>query len=623
MSNANGGTGKHSYATIGFSVAVTLAALLILGSVCAVAVGQTPAASPANASTPAAAPLLGPAAELPVTEVAVFKDGHAFVMHDGRLPTDAQGNVCVDRIPRAILGTFWAVSLDEGVRAAGASAAMHRVTVPRTALDVRQILQANVGARVRVTESGGPDGSMMPPYDARVLDLPKRTSAELAASALPGTPETVAQRGEIVLLETDQGTRAVPVAAIQRVTFADGKPAAAWNDEEMRPSLTLRLDWGKEKPRAEAHVGFAYVQRGLRWIPSYRVVLDGKGQARLRLQATLVNELADLRDTRVHLVVGVPSFRFSSEADPLALSQTVATLAADASRGGLRGQSLNNFSNAIATQAGFAVAPGAAAAANGAPADLGPDVGALKREEDLFVYTMEHVTLRQGERLAITVGEWTMPYRDVYTLDIPVDTPQEARSHFNDEQQRQIAALLAEPKVMHRARITNSSDQPLTTAPALVLLNDRVLGQGMMTYAAAGGRCDLAITTAIEVGVARKDAEAKRANEHMGNDNYQRVDVHGLLTLINQRQEPVEVEVHRYVAGHLDEVGDGGEKRQLNPADWDQAASRNDWPAWWLWGGGWYWWGQVNGVALSSWTLTVEPGKSADLSCDWHYFWKL
>ena len=32
-------------------------------------------------------------ARMPVKEITVFKDGHAFVLHEGTLPTDAAGNV--------------------------------------------------------------------------------------------------------------------------------------------------------------------------------------------------------------------------------------------------------------------------------------------------------------------------------------------------------------------------------------------------------------------------------------------------------------------------------------------------------------------------------------------------
>ena len=50
---------------------------------------------------------------------------------------------------------------------------------------------------------------------------------------------------------------------------------------------------------------------------------------------------------------------------------------------------------------------------------------------------------------------------------------------------------------MHKLRLTNNSKYPLTTAPALILRDGRVLAQGMMTYTATGADVDLAITTAV------------------------------------------------------------------------------------------------------------------------------
>ncbi|MHC4559728.1 MAG: hypothetical protein ACYS80_20745, partial [Planctomycetota bacterium] len=51
-------------------------------------------------------------ANMPVREVTVFKDGHAFVLHEGKMPTNTDGNVMLDYLPRPIIGTFWAYSAD-------------------------------------------------------------------------------------------------------------------------------------------------------------------------------------------------------------------------------------------------------------------------------------------------------------------------------------------------------------------------------------------------------------------------------------------------------------------------------------------------------------------------------
>ena len=64
------------------------------------------------ASAEEAAPLSA-LAKMPVREVTVFKDGHAFVLHDGKMPVEPSGDVLMDYLPAPVLGTFWPYSADK------------------------------------------------------------------------------------------------------------------------------------------------------------------------------------------------------------------------------------------------------------------------------------------------------------------------------------------------------------------------------------------------------------------------------------------------------------------------------------------------------------------------------
>jgi hypothetical protein len=70
----------------------------------------------------------------------------------------------------------------------------------------------------------------------------------------------------------------VPIEHITDVKFVN-KYETKVSDEELRNLLTMRLDWGGQAPAKTVEVGMAYVQKGVRWIPNYRVELDGKGKA--------------------------------------------------------------------------------------------------------------------------------------------------------------------------------------------------------------------------------------------------------------------------------------------------------------------------------------------------------
>ena len=127
------------------------------------------------------------------------------------------------------------------------------------------------------------------------------------------------------------------IARIKDVIFK-GEHKAAVGNEEFRNLLRARLDWGQKKPAANVGMGLIYLQKGIRWIPGYKVTIDGKGSAVVKLQATLINEMLDLQDTTANLVVGVPSFAMKDTVDPMSLQNTLAGLSQYFQEGGADGQ---------------------------------------------------------------------------------------------------------------------------------------------------------------------------------------------------------------------------------------------------------------------------------------------
>ena len=551
-------------------------------------------------------------ARMPVKEVTVFKDGHAYVVHQGAMPTDAAGNVLLDLLPTPVLGTFWPYSLDKTAKLDAVIAGRRPVAVERTALTVREMLEANVGAEVVIAEGG------KPAYPATIVRFLARSAEELDATEPPTGTDRVPVKGNVVLLKTADGTRAVPVEQITDVKFV-GKYATKVTDVEVRNLLTLKLNWGGQPPAKSAEVGMAYVQKGVRWIPGYRIELAADGRAVVKLQATLLNELADLTDATVNLVVGVPSFYFKETADPIALSQAVAQLSpyfqTDAS-------TQHALSNSMMTQVARGGEVRNAHGGGAAPAaDLGPVVEGGTQSEDLFVYTVKNVTLARGQRMVLPIAQYALAYKDVYTLDIPAAPPAELRNPSADAQAAQLAKLMAAPKVIHKVRLTNAATHPLTTAPALVLKDGRVIAQGMMTYTPKLGSVDVTLTAAVDLRVKKADKEVKRTPNGTTFEGHQfaRADLTGTVSVTNAGAKPVEIEVTRHVLGTADGVGDGAKAEQVNVLEDDAGDAR---PAWW----GYYswpaWWGHVNGVGRITWTVKLAPGQTADQTYAWHYFWR-
>ena len=569
------------------------------------------------------APIFGTAAQLPVKEVTVFKDGHAFVLHEGRLPTDASGNVVMDYLPVPVIGTFWTYSGDNSVKLSNVVAGQRRATIERTALCLRELLEANVGAEAIVTETNNLS------YPATILGFPTRTSDELAATSPPNSPPRLPEKGPVVLLKTAEGTKVVALERIQDVTFKHPlKPKVG--QEEFRNSLTMKLDWAGRKAAESAEVGLVYLQKGIRWIPSYKVDLDGKGRAVVRLQATVLNELTDLDNATLQLVIGVPTFYFKDTVDPMALQQTAAQLSqffqSNSGRAFDNGRSLlaNNLGNAMMTQTARMGDYGNAG--EGQPGAGDPNAPESAKNEDLYVFTVRKVTLKKGERAVFPLVEVTVPYQDVFALELPFAPPAAVRQSLSSQQQAELARLFNAPKAQHKARLENRSNYPFTTAPALVLREGRVLAQGMMTYTAVGASTDLNITTAVDIQVKKSDIETKRTpNAFTLSDNkFMRVDLKGNIRLTNHREQAVEVEIVRHALGHIDDADRDGKVEMNNVFESTDYLPMGDYdyPYWWNWYTWPSWWHHVNGVGRITWKLKLEPGKPEEVNYAWHYYWR-
>ena len=593
----------------------TSSAYCSLAAVCFLALLLAPTAPAAEKAAP-----LSTFGKLPIKEITVFKDGHAFVSHEGPMPTDDKGDVLMDYLPTPVIGTFWPYSAEKQARLVSVVASQKRVLVERTALNLRELLEANIGAQAIITENGTNRQTVT------ILGLPARSAEEQAATSPPNSAERLPEKGNLILLKTADGVRAFPIDRIQDITFPHGHKSAA-SSEEFRNLMRLHLDWGRGKAARTANVGLFYLQKGVRWIPSYKVELDGKGNAAVKLQATLLNELADLEDVAVNLVIGVPTFAFKETVDPMALQQNLAQLSQyfqnDLSQ--RNSPFYNNFSNAIMAQQQVArMGDYRAASSSGPGGDLGPEVADAGKSEDLFVFTVPHVSLKRGERMVLPVAEFTLPYKDIFTLELPFGPPPEVRANLNNEQQRELARLFSSPKVMHKIRLTNSSKYPLTTAPALTIKAGRVLAQGLMTYAAPGATTELAITTAVDFQVKKSDVETKRtpsAVEENGN-RYTRVDLAGKVTIASHRAQASELEVTRYVLGAADSADAGGKVEKINVFENGEYFTSGDYPYWWGWYGWPHWWNYFNGIGRVTWKLPLDPGQSKELSYNWHYFWR-
>jgi hypothetical protein len=224
--------------------------------------------------------------------------------------------------------------------------------------------------------------------------------------------------------------------------------------------------------------------------------------------------------------------------------------------------------------------------------------------------------------MSVPVASYSLKYRDVYTLDLPFAPPADLERSLNTDQERELARLLRSPKAMHKVRLENNAPYPLTTAPALILKEGRVLAQGMMTYTAMGGTSDLPITAAIDIRVQKSEVETQRTPraENWNGTEFARIDMKGKVSFTSYLGQPVDVEVTRQVLGtatRADHDGaiEQGSMFEAEAGEWDGLPP---WWRWYSWPPGWI---HLNGLARIKWSARLDPGKTVDLEYGWHYYW--
>jgi len=559
--------------------------------------------------------------KLPVKEVTVFKDGHAYVLHEGQMTTDGKGNVLLDTLPNPVMGTFWAYSAQPGATLSSVMSSRQDLDVEKTSASLEDLVKGNVGKSVLIKEVNKNDS-----YQATILRILEEAVPEEALVPAAArynnayyTPPAVQSQNSIVLLKAAEGIRALPVGQIQAITFLDEVNDTV-SRKQKKETLTLQLDWKGKQPESKAAVGMAYVQRGIRWIPSYRVDIDGKGKAVLKLQACIINELADLNDVKTHLVIGVPTFAFKEVVDPISFQEAVASLSGHFRSDNRTAYSF--FNGIMSQQMAYRDESRSEPSASGETLNLGPELEGTEKTEDLFVFTVDHITLKKGQRLVMPLAEFTLSYEDVYKVDISFAPPLEMRQNFNNDQQLMLARLFHAPNAVHKIRLKNDSDYPLTTAPATILKEGRVLAQGMMTYTAIGNKGDLELTTAVNIGVKSSNEQTNQTPNavNWNGHSFSKIDMRGTIELTNFGDRPVTLEVRRSVLGSMDEGSHDAVVRQLGNG-YDEYAFEDGQPVWWSWCSWPWWWYRFNTIGQGNWTVELEPGQTMTLEYKWHYFW--
>ena len=502
-----------------------------------------------------------PETDLKPAAVAAFKNGLAFVVKQGDVRLEAGvGNLAP--VPNATLGSLWIAPNDAGASLDEVVAHRYKVSAQQNLTALADVLLANAGKVVTVVDNNqkeytGEIVGFRQAEKSSVVAAPQN-SESFYSNALPVAPQPHAQP-EFLLLKSDGKLLALYLHNIARVILP-ADPVLQQAQEEERKALRFKI----KGETGHANLTMGYLEHGLVWTPSYLVSLQDDKTAQITMQAVLVNDAEDLKDTDLFFVVGVPNFAYSNVPSPMALQQSLLEFMQAASR---KDDMSARYSNAITGQMTMGGVIG------GLGQEAAPSFATTTQElqgaqeEDLFLYSRKNVTLARGERATYNVFSETVNYEHIYEWNLEdqprVDGFGIAQNNVNSGSDRG-----TKDNIWHALRLKNTTKFPWTSAPTMVISGTKPLSQDTVPYTPKGATSSLKLTVATDIRASHEENEVERQKDlqRRRNYNYDQVTVEGTLTIKNYKSKEVRLSIADRVRGTVESQTDDGKAAKLAEA---------------------------------------------------------
>ena len=550
--------------------------------------------------------------ELTTEQVVVFKDGYCLVVKDGVAKTDENGFTHTYEVPdAAVLGSFWAIPETGKIKSmvAGWEEIKTEEVKEINCTDVLSVIKANVGRECRFMVGDEQfDGTIL-----KLLSNPveKHASDQAAVELLGRSSRFVVAAAPTshFLLRSKAGDVMIAINQVKNLTIDQMVSTTEQSSEEVTKKKKLKFDFGK--PNQDVKIKLMYFRPDVRWIPTYRIELTDepfknkagnapRNTARIAMQGEILNEAEDFVDVPFHVVVGVPNFRFRGTPSPMVLEAQMQNSLANVAPN-LMGN--NRISNALYTQRAGEFRSDRASGGNGSAAIDMPEELNGKASQDLFVYKLDKMTLKKGERASVPILTTEVGYRDVYTWDIVV---KHSESYAPTGADLRSPLVLSENKVWRQIELVNDTDLPWTTGAAMFVDGFQPLAQELLTYTSPGGICRVPITVAIDLRGKADDREVSRDLQALKWRGRTYAKVVGKINaeLANNKSVKVPVEMSIRFGGKATKAAEDGKVSlsAYNEEDWE--GRRGD---------------AINNSSVVRWKAEIEPGECFKPAVDYEF----
>ena len=247
--------------------------------------------------------------------------------------------------------------------------------------------------------------------------------------------------------------------------------------------------------------------------------------------------MEDIENVPVDFVVGVPNFKYATQ--NALLVDFLGQIGTPSNRNQF---TQNAFSNAN-------IAYGVEAAPSAPISDASSVEGS--ENEDLFFYNIPSLTLPKGGRAVKNLFKESVKLSHVYETNLTAN----GENHRNYQQASLLAQTPQNP-VSHVVKLENTTNQPWTSAPILVMNEQgrkRPISQDLMKYTASGSNAFVKLTETPDIKITHteKQIEVKPNATKWRNNNYTLYKISGQIKVQSFKKKAIELNIRRQIVGTL------------------------------------------------------------------------
>ncbi|MFH0865484.1 MAG: hypothetical protein V1904_04785 [Bacteroidota bacterium] len=488
------------------------------------------------------------------TQVNVFKNGTYFIVKEGTVKP-AAGKFSLSVPMQPLLGTYW-INTAKDVTISKVSYVTDSIKTYWTAKNIPEVAFANKGKKVKV-------GYM---------------ADEKTYKDVSGTLQEYFKSSGMMKIKTVDGkTQYLMINSVTDFSVED-TPA----DKMEVDSVTRIAKVELEKSIESTPIKLIYMQTGIQWIPSYNVKLISDKELQLEMKALVENNMEAIDDAELTLTVGNPQFFYGYTIDPIAKSSetNITSIYSTAPKGTAYAGNLMVQTNAYQTynlDATSSTGTGSTYDYN----DYGSYTTDGEKTNDLYMYKLGKVSLAKDTKTSFQIFSNNLPYKDVYDVEIYDVVNYSYNSYVGNDSEQKF-------DVYHSFKITNTTDNPFTTAPVFVMdENLQPLAQDQMKYTPTSSDVSIQLSRASDVIVKNTEEEIEKTDvtKKYGKDTYTKVNLKGSIIVENLQDKKITLAVTKSLTAEVSAVSDDGKIKKtgkyygLNPyseVSWEVPIGAND-----------------------------------------------